>query len=121
MKKRIGIYLKEIWIKEGIVFIHKAREKAKSATVTNRNEPWLFKYKAEVLQPHDIFNVMAAGEVLIHKISKDEETGDLYDLDEKISTNLISYIRIRQFEIQPITTLCKERKLEVIVFADIEF
>lgn len=118
--KRVSVYASCIQIEDGPVLHSRPGQDRKNLVCNSRDPEYLYILDTSTMVPTERFSLMAAGKVCIHTLTEDE-SGDFYDLKEKIITDQIMNIEIRQFLVGPITDLSKNSKVSGFVKLDIEF
>lgn len=117
------MYIKEVAIEDGVVFNTIPGSKCTSLIPNNEkaNDGWNYILKSDYMQPSQIINVAAAGDVKISKLTKDETDGTLFDLGETISSDKLISIRVRGFTVLPVYDANKQSNMTGVAIVDVEF
>lgn len=117
--KRVAAYIKRIDIQEGLVSM--LRNGSSTNLKANINKDWDHSINANILQPKDTISLMAAGKVRVRMYTRDQESGEFFNLGETIVSDRLTHIRVRQFIVSDVYHINKSTTKEGIVLADLEF
>lgn len=117
------MYIKEVAIEDGVVFNTVLGSKCGSLIPNNEkaNDGWDHILKSDYMQPRQVINVAAAGNVKISKLTKDETDGTLFDLGETLISDKFISIRVRGFTVLPVYDANKQSVMTGVAIVDIEF
>jgi len=123
MIRRVAMYIKEIAIEDGVVFNTIPGSKSETLIANNvqANDGWNYKLKSNYMQPKQVINVAAAGNVKISKLTEDETDNTLFDFEESFSSDRLISIRVRGFTVVPVYNLDKQCVTTGVAIVDVEF
>lgn len=119
--KRVSCYISEIRIKDGAVLHSRPGQALDYLKPGLINKQWLYRLPTDVMVPNESFNVMAAGEITLLTLVKDEETEQFYNFDQQIITDKLLRINVRQFITDIVYHISGTSTFEGFVLADLEF
>lgn len=121
MIRRVSVLATCIKIEDGPVLHIKPGMEPKNL-IPNTPSSLNYKYtlSTESMMPKEHFSFMAAGNACINTLTEDE-SGDVYDLQQSIVTDKLLSVTVRQFIVAPVHNLDKEVKTMGFCVVDLAF
>ena len=117
--KRVAVYLDRIKVVDGPVFTKHVSKGLISLNGKGNNKDYTVDISSAILQPEEVINLMAASDIELTTLVKDEE--GFYDFNQTIKTDKLIKIEVRQFLVEKVESLNKQSEVRGFVLADLVY
>lgn len=120
MIKRVNVLAARVKIKEGPVLHLRPGIPAKNLICNTPSEQYIYTLDTQLMVPKEHFSLMAASDVCVETLTQDE-SGAYFNLNQKIVTDKLMSITVRQFIVAPVHDLNKEVNTQGFCVLDLAY